>query len=125
MVYTPSLKLFALVAFLVAVLVQSTSAQFFDDDDIVYSDATCPEGSIIHYKNCRGSLDQCSRCLGDAERKCEEELKKQGKNPNDCGACTRQAGGNCNNIETMCFGNQECGGGDYKCIDRKCTYSPS
>lgn len=127
MAYTPSFKVLVFVTFLVAVLFQITHAQFDDgEDDYFESRPSCPNESLVHYRNCRGSLDQCSTCLGNAERTCRDELKKQGKDGGICYHCTSQVAGNCDNIKPMCFGNQECRDPNHKCIDYTCTYqSPS
>lgn len=113
-------KLAVVVAFFIAVFVQNAYAQF----EIYHPEVPqCPNESLIHYKNCRGAVDPCSTCIGQAEGVCRAELRKQGKDESVCNSCTTEAAGNCNRIEHMCFGDRDCGDSDYKCIDRICTYT--
>lgn len=112
-------KLIALVAIFIAVFIQVTYAQF----DIYHPELPkCPDESLAHYRNCRGAVDPCSTCVGQAEAVCRAELKKQGKDESVCDSCTTEAAGKCDSIQHMCFGDRDCGDSDYKCIDRVCTF---
>lgn len=125
MICTPSFKLFVLVAaFLVTVLVQNSYAQIEDDgDDVFFGGAiTCPNEYLLYYKNCRGAIDECSTCVGNAEKTCRDELTRQGKNASICYSCTNQAAFNCDNLKFLCTGDQECTNANNKCIDYVCTY---
>lgn len=125
MVYTPSSQLLILIAFLVAVLVQTVSAQEYDEwqeaSQTLGDDEKCPNESMIHYQNCRGELKQCSTCLGDAEIACERERKQQGKSQMACFYCTKEFSGRCDSAKPMCFGKQDCGDG-LSCINFSCVY---
>lgn len=126
MIYTnPSFKVFGLTAFFfffLAALVQNTCAQYNNFDEDMYN---CPNEALVYYKDCKGALQQCSNCLGDAERKCSAAFKEQGKRESICYDCTAQVSGNCDGIKPMCFGNQECHGANEKCLDYVCTFVPS
>lgn len=80
----------------------------------------CPTEALIYYKGCKGSLKECSTCLGNAERKCIVAPLPQGKQ-HLCDVCTAEAGRYCNTREPVCFGNQECIVDKHKCINFKCT----
>lgn len=133
MIYSSFFKVLVLGAFLVAFLFLDTSAQYIevdpnhDLDDVPPEEIPdCPTELLAYYKDCKGSLNQCSNCLGNAERACASDLKKQGKDESICYHCTTQSSLRCGSAATMCFGDQECGGSDYQCINHSCTYvSPS
>lgn len=119
-------KLFLLVTLLMMVLLfQVSKAQFgegFEGDVIQFEPIQdCPAESLVHYKNRRGSVDECSTCIGIAERKCEEELKKQKKDHSICFDCTTKAAGSCDSLKFMCYNHQECGGPNYRCIAHECV----
>lgn len=118
MVYSSSFKILVSVAVLVTVLFPNAYAQFYE------SAPDCPSELLTHYSNCRGALQQCSNCLGDAERACEADRKRQGKDKSICYDCTTTFAGRCDSAKPMCFGNQECQSGD-SCINFECVYNPS
>lgn len=122
MIYTTSGKLFVLMAILLAVLVQNSCAQYNNNDADTYE---CPDEYLIFYKDCQGSLQQCSNCLNAAEKKCSAARKEQGKTDYICFDCTALVNHKCDSIKPMCFGPQDCHGANEQCIDRTCTYVPS
>lgn len=103
MIHTPSSKLLFLVALLVAMLVQNTYAA--SDDDYPFGEEEsrakfCPEAALIHYKDCRGPIVECSNCLQKAEKQCiynhNSALAGDAK-WYSCNDCTSIAGENCDN----------------------------
>lgn len=126
MVYSPSFKILVTLTFLVTVLFPNAYAQYDDDDEFIddYKLQECPSESLIHYRDCQGALQQCSTCLGDAERACEADRKRRGLSKSICIDCTTNVAGRCNSAKPMCFGNQECRS-DELCINFGCAPNPS
>lgn len=99
MIYTPSSKLFILVAFLMAVLVQNTAGFGYNLDGFFDGEAEkyCPEAALAFYKDCHGPIIECSNCLQKAEKQCIYNPVNTENGFYSCDACTSVAGKNCEN----------------------------
>ncbi|KAF9404423.1 hypothetical protein BGZ94_004191, partial [Podila epigama] len=93
-----------LLSMLSMVLLAVHSAPVSED----YKDRfVCPKEAAILYKDCHGNLQECSICLGKAERECEYQ-GRQGTLTANCDVCTSMLNHRCDSAEFMCFSDAEC-----------------
>ena len=83
---------------------------------VVNNPVVCPGDLLRLYDKCRGSLDQCSSCLGEAEKECNIKDTTGGV----CYSCTSRAAANCDSAKPLCSGDQECKSNE-QCVNFKCV----
>lgn len=86
-------------------------SQYIEDD---YPE--CPSNLGYLYKGCKGELQQCSKCLGNAENEC----LKLGNPTYVCYGCTAALNYACTSAKKMCFGKADCQNGE-RCLGYTCT----
>lgn len=105
---------------LVASSLVSVKRQVYDDEDYEENPfVPCPPEAAKLYKDCVEALDKCSGCLGSAQTQCEKQFPGV-----RCECCTNQLNGRCNGVTSMCFGNKDCVGVNYECLNYACVYVP-